>query len=76
MEEGERLKILVIEDHPIVRDGCQRMFNRRPDVEMIEASTATDGLALNKSFRPDIIVLDIGLPDASGFDILLSLIHI
>jgi two-component system, NarL family, invasion response regulator UvrY len=74
MEEGERLKILVIEDHPIVRDGCQRMFNRRTDVEMIEASTATDGLALNKTFRPDVIVLDIGLPDASGFDILPKLI--
>ncbi|QAY96438.1 DNA-binding response regulator [Methylovirgula ligni] len=74
MEEVEQLKILVIEDHPIVRDGCQRIFNRRTDIEMIEASSATDGLALNKSFRPDVIVLDIGLPDASGFDILPKLI--
>ena len=70
MEGSERLKILVVEDHPIVRDGCQRIFNRRADIEMVEASSATDGLALNKSFKPDVIVLDIGLPDASGFDIL------
>jgi two-component system invasion response regulator UvrY len=74
METNERVRVLVIEDHPIVRDGCQRIFNQRPDIEMVEASSAADGLALNKSFRPDVVVLDIGLPDASGFDILPKLI--
>jgi two-component system, NarL family, invasion response regulator UvrY len=74
METGELIKVLVIEDHPIVRDGCQRIFNRRPDIEMVEASTATDGLTTNKSFQPDVVVLDIGLPDASGFDILPKLL--
>ena len=54
MEANELIKVLVIEDHPIVRDGCQRIFNRRPDIEMVEASTATDGLATNKSFQPDV----------------------
>ena len=74
MEANELIKVLVIEDHPIVRDGCQRIFIRRPDIEMVEASTATDGLATNKSFQPDVVVLDIGLPDASGFDILPKLL--
>ncbi len=74
MEADNRVKVLVIEDHPIVRDGCQRIFNRRADLEMIEASSAADGLIANKSMRPDVIVLDIGLPDASGFDILPKLL--
>ncbi len=74
METNERIRVLVIEDHPIVRDGCQRIFNQRPDIEMVEASSGADGLALNKSFRPHVVVLDIGLPDASGFDILPKLI--
>jgi two-component system, NarL family, invasion response regulator UvrY len=74
MEPNERVKVLVIEDHPIVRDGCQRIFNRRNDFEMFEASTAADGLTANRSLRPDVIVLDIGLPDQNGFDILPKLL--
>jgi len=67
-------KVLIIEDHPIVRDGCQRIFNRRSDIEVAEASTAEAGIAINKTFSPDVIVLDVGLPDASGFDIIPKLI--
>jgi two-component system, NarL family, invasion response regulator UvrY len=68
------MKVLVIEDHPIVRDGCQRLFNRRSDIEVAEASSAETGIALNKTFAPDVIVLDIALPDANGFDIIPKLL--
>jgi two-component system, NarL family, invasion response regulator UvrY len=68
------MKVLVIEDHPIVRDGCQRLFNRRSDIEVAEASSAETGIALNKTLSPDVIVLDIGLPDANGFDIIPKLL--
>jgi two-component system, NarL family, invasion response regulator UvrY len=70
----EQIKVLVIEDHPIVRDGCQRILNRRDDIEMIAASSAQAGLILNREFLPPIIVLDVGLPDASGFDIIAELL--
>lgn len=63
-----RLKILMIEDHPIVRDGCRLILDRRADFEVAEASTATEGIAANREVRPDIIVLDLGLRDKSGFD--------
>jgi two-component system invasion response regulator UvrY len=71
---SDSVKVLVIEDHPIVRDGCQRIFNRRSDIEMAEANSALAGLDLNKTFSPDVVVLDIGLPDASGFDIIPQLL--
>jgi two-component system, NarL family, invasion response regulator UvrY len=71
---GERLKILMIEDHPIVRDGCRLILNRRADFEVAEASTATEGIAANRQFRPDVIVLDIGLRDGSGFDAIPTLL--
>jgi two-component system, NarL family, invasion response regulator UvrY len=71
---GERLKILMIEDHPIVRDGCRLILNRRADFEVAEASTATEGVAANRQFRPDVIVLDIGLRDGSGFDAIPTLL--
>ncbi len=70
----EQIKVLVIEDHPIVRDGCQRILNRRDDIDMIAASSAQAGLILNREFLPPVIVLDVGLPDASGFDIIAELL--
>jgi two-component system, NarL family, invasion response regulator UvrY len=66
----DSVKVLVIEDHPIVRDGCQRILNRRGDIHVAEASSAEAGIALNETFGPDVIVLDVGLPDANGFDII------
>lgn len=70
----DHVKVLVIEDHPIVRDGCRRVCSRRPDIESMEASTAEEGLAANRSFQPDVVILDIGLGETSGFDILPKLL--
>ncbi len=72
---SDQMKVLVIEDHPIVRDGCQRILQRREDIKMIAASSADAGLSLNREFTPAIIVLDVGLPDANGFDIIPALLR-
>jgi two-component system, NarL family, invasion response regulator UvrY len=70
----EQIKVLVIEDHPIVRDGCLRIFARRPDIEALEANSAEAGRGLNRDFAPDIVVLDINLPDANGLDLITLLL--
>jgi DNA-binding NarL/FixJ family response regulator len=57
-----------------VRDGCRRICSRRPDLVTREASTAEEGLATNREFMPDVVILDIGLGDMSGFDILPRLV--
>ena len=66
----ECIKILLIEDHPIVRDGCLRILARRPDFEAMEANTAIAGLAANRSFSPDVIILDLELPDIGGLEVI------
>lgn len=71
---AEQVKVLVIEDHPIVRDGCRRMCSRRPDLVTMDAATAEEGLAANRDFKPDVIILDIGLGEMNGFDILPKLV--
>ena len=57
------MRILLIEDHPIVRAGCRRLLQTRDDVEVQEAATAADGLRIVREFTPDIIVLDLNLPE-------------
>jgi two-component system, NarL family, invasion response regulator UvrY len=66
----ETVKVLMIEDHPIVRDGARLIFKRRPDFEVAEASTVEDGFVANRDFQPDVIILDIGLGEGSGFDMI------
>ena len=73
-ETVEAVKVLMIEDHPIVRDGCRLIFNRRPDLDVVEASTVEDGHTANREFHPDVIILDIGLREGSGFDMIPKLL--
>jgi two-component system, NarL family, invasion response regulator UvrY len=68
------IKVLMIDDHPIVRDGCRQIFGRRQDIILREADSAATGLATNREFKPDIIILDVGLGDDNGFDIVAPLL--
>lgn len=68
------MKILLIEDHPIVRAGCRRLLQDHATddatFDVIEASTGSEAVALNAAALPDIAVLDLHLPDMPGMDVL------
>ncbi len=68
------MKILLIEDHPIVRAGCRRLLQDHAAgdaaFDVIEAGTGAEALALNAAARPDIALLDLNLPDMPGMDVL------
>jgi two-component system, NarL family, invasion response regulator UvrY len=66
------MKVLLIEDHPIVREGCRRLLQVRPGLEVIEASNAAEGLSAAAD-APDVVVLDLNLPDMRGLDLLTRL---
>jgi DNA-binding NarL/FixJ family response regulator len=67
------MRVLLIEDHPIVRDACRLLLQDRPDVVVVEASTGTEGARLCADQNPDVVVLDLNLPDGSGLDVLRGL---
>lgn len=64
------MRILLIEDHPIVRAGCRRLLQGWNGVEVWEAATAGDGLRIGREIEAEIIVVDLNLPDVNGLDLL------
>ena len=65
---GERVKVLLVEDDPVTRWMVRNALKQ--DCEFITAPTANKAFALYNSYQPDIVFLDIGLPDKSGHDVL------
>src|SRR6202051_4039551 len=63
------MRILIVDDHPIVASGCRALLAGDPDIAVLEASDAESGEAAFIAERPDICVLDINLPGVSGFEL-------
>jgi two-component system, NarL family, invasion response regulator UvrY len=63
------MRILIVDDHPIVASGCRALLAGDRDVAVLEASDAESGEAAFVAERPDICVLDINLPGVSGFEL-------
>jgi DNA-binding NarL/FixJ family response regulator len=64
-------KILIVDDHTVVRDGIKRMFDEPPDtVTFGEATTAREAIQLVSEQEWDVVVLDLALGDRSGLEVL------
>jgi DNA-binding NtrC family response regulator len=61
--------LLVIDDEPAILHAFRRSFHKS-DVEVLTAASATEGLAMVTQHHPDVVILDISLPDLSGLDVL------
>ena len=70
------IKVLIADDHPIVRQGLRQILANTPDMEVAgEAANAQETLEQVRARGWDVLVLDITMPDRSGFDILKELKH-
>jgi len=68
------IKVLLVDDHAVVRNGVRLMLSTATDIEVVaEAETARDALNLAQAQRFDVTLIDIALPDRSGLDLLKSL---
>ena len=66
-----KITLLVIDDHPILREGVAALIGTQPDMEVIcEAGNGRDGLRAFREYAPDITLVDLSLPDMNGIDII------
>jgi DNA-binding NarL/FixJ family response regulator len=64
---GLRARILLLDDHAILREGIAALINLESDLEVVgQAGSIEEGVALAQSLDPDLIISDISMPDASG----------
>ena len=63
------LRLLVVDDHEVVREGLVALLSRREDFQVVaEAGTVADALTAARRFEPDLVVMDVRLPDGSGIE--------
>lgn len=68
---GKRIKIAIIDDHPLIREGLCALISRQPDLEVCgEADDVATGVSLVESTRPDVAIIDISLRDGNGLDLI------
>lgn len=64
-----KIRILLVDDHDIVRLGLMTLLNDQPDMEVIgEASTAGEGVRAAENLQPDVVLMDIRLPGEGGIE--------
>ena len=64
------MKVLIVDDHPVVLSGCRALFAGDASVRIDEASDAKSGHRAFVQKKPDVTVIDINLPDVSGFELM------
>ena len=72
----QKIKVILVDDHEMVRLGLKSFLNLQPDVEVIgEAGNGLDGINLALELKPDVVVMDLVMPEMSGVEATLKLLE-
>lgn len=64
---GQKIRVLIVDDHEIMREGLRRIFERDKNIDVIgEAGSGEEAIALAKQINPDVITMDIKMPGIDG----------
>lgn len=67
--EERQIRVMIVDDHEVVREGLRSLLNRRPGMTVVaEAGTVKDAVETAVKLRPDVVVMDVRLPDGSGVE--------
>ncbi|MGB0098183.1 MAG: response regulator transcription factor [Solirubrobacteraceae bacterium] len=68
------IRLMIVDDHPVVRDGLSGIFNAHPEFEVIaEAANGADAVRRARALRPDVILMDLRMPELDGVEAIRTL---
>lgn len=71
MMSKKSIRILIVDDHAMVRQGLSLALNLQPDLTIVgEAGSGGDGVTLAQKLQPDVILLDLNMPDLDGLEVM------
>ena len=74
--QNKPIRILLADDHPILRQGVRALAADEPDLEFVaEASSGLEAIEAFRQHRPDIVLIDLQMPDMNGIDAMIAIRH-
>ena len=74
MSDQARIRVLCVDDHPLLREGIAGIISNQPDMLLLaQASTGCEAIQKYREHQPDVTLMDLRLPDMSGIDSLIAI---
>jgi two-component system response regulator NreC len=72
----DSVRVLIVDDHAVVRSGIRLLLEQEPDIEPVgEAGTGREAVFQARALKPDVILMDVVMPDQTGLEVLPTLLH-
>jgi DNA-binding NarL/FixJ family response regulator len=72
--DQNRIRVLSVDDHPLLREGIAAIINNEPDMLLVaDAANGSEAVQKFREYRPDITLMDLRLPDVSGIDAMIAI---
>ena len=74
MDQANRIRVLTVDDHPLLREGIAAIISNEADMTLVsQASNGTEAIQMHREHRPDVTLMDLRLPDLSGIDAMMAI---